>query len=345
MADKTRVQGLLKDITSSMRAEKRRANAIKAAPAENRYKDPIRALAKELHPDYTDVIVANVTDVSPTARQIVFERENHGKFPPFLAGMYATVEMQIGETRTSRPYSISSAPYQARQEDHPSLAITVRNGKPGEGFAANWLYENTRPGDKFRIHVPYGFFYYEPLRDSKNIVALAGGSGITPFYSMAQEIADGKQDTNLTILYGSVSHDDIILEKELKKICNRCFKVRFINVISGEGAELQDGDEKGFISAEIIRKYMGEDPTFFVCGPLAMYNFVAEELKRLGVPQRRIRMETFGAPRNITASAGWVITAGKSQEGPAVGYPGDAGKTYELKVMRGIHEEIGRAHV
>lgn len=340
MAEKIKIKNFLTDVTGSMRVEKRREKAIENAPAENLYNDPIRKLAEELHPASTDVIVTKVEDVSPTARKIIFEKTDGTKFPPFLAGMYVSIEMTIGETKTCRPYSICSAPYQARLAEHPFIAVTVRNGRPGQGFAANYLYSNARPGDHFTVHVPYGFFYYEPLKDSKNIVALAGGSGITPFYSMAEEIAHGRQDSDLTILYGSVSHQDIILEKQLKAIESECSRVRFINVLSGDNAELLPGDEKGFIAADIIRKYMGEDPTFFVCGPLPMYNFVSGELKKLGIPQRRIHMEVFGAPRDITKADGWAITAGRRQQGDPYPYKGNADGTVQLTVVRGIHEDV-----
>ena len=48
-----------------------------------------------------------------------------------------------------------------------------------------------------------------------------GGSGITPFVSMAKEIKNGREDFNLTILYGSVSEDDIVLREEMEA-CAGC---------------------------------------------------------------------------------------------------------------------------
>ena len=57
-----------------------------------------------------------------------------------------------------------------------------------------------------------------------------------------------------------------------------------------------------------------------------MYHFVKGELDKLGVPAKRIRMEVFGAPRDITA---------------AEGYPQDfKPQTFRLHVMRGIQEDI-----
>ncbi len=316
-----KVYGFLKDVTGANRVTEARRKLIESGSPENLYRDHIKAVAQELHPASVEVTVRSVEDVSPTARKITFEACGDTKLPPFQCGQYVSLDLKIGDTLTSRPYSICSAPYEARTGEAPFFAVTVRNGRPDSGFAANWIYENVKAGDRFTAHLPYGQFCYEPLRDSKTVVALAGGSGITPFASMAKEIENGTLDMDLTILYGSVSSKDIILEKELSAIHSP--RVKFINVISGE--EDYPG-EKGFLNRDIIRKYSGADTTYFVCGPLPMYEFVRGELEALGVPARRIRMEVFGAPRDVTKAKGYPrITA----EG-----------TYRLTVLRGLQEDV-----
>lgn len=62
---------------------------------------------------------------------------------------------------------------------------------------------------------PSGDFCYEPVKDAEHVVALAGGSGITPFYSMAQAVADGTDNYALTIFYGARTAEDLIFKKEL----------------------------------------------------------------------------------------------------------------------------------
>ncbi len=321
---KVKVKGFFSDITGQMRADKKRKACIKSGSDKNDYSDPIKELCQKLHPDKTEVSVFSVEEVSPTSKRIVFKPNQGYELPPFQAGQYVSLDLKIGSTITTRPYSICSAPYQARQKEDPFFAITVRKGKPGQGFASNYLYENVKPGDAFIVHFPFGHFYIEPLRDSKNIVALAGGSGVTPFLSMAQEIAHGGIDADLTILLGSVSKSDIVLKKQLEEVAASCSRVRLIHVISGPEEELDEGDERGFLSAEIIRKYMGEDPTFFLCGPLPMYQFALGELGKLGIHKGRIRTEVFGAPRDISQCPG---------------YPKEMlDKTFSLTVVRGINE-------
>ena len=316
-----KVFGFLKDVLGANRVTNARRKLIDSGSPDNIYKDHIKEVANELHPKVTHVVVTKVEDVSPTARRFTFEATEGDKLPPFQAGQYCSLDLKIGDTLTTRPYSISSAPFEARTGEHPFFQLTIRNGKPDSGFAANWIYANVKAGDTFTAHLPFGEFYYEPLRDAKNVVALAGGSGITPFYAMAKEIEHGTLDMNLTILYGSVSTKDIILEQQLNAIHSD--KVKFVNVISGE--EDYEG-EKGFLSRDIIKEYSQPDSTYFVCGPLPMYHFVKGELDALNVPARRIRMEVFGAPRDVTA---------------AEGYPKDfTPKTFKLTVLRGIQEDV-----
>ena len=63
----------------------------------------------------------------------------------------------------------------------------------------------------------------------------------------------------------------------------------------------------GFITAEFMKRILRDvnDKTFYVCGPEEMYTFCLPELLKLNVPQRKIRMEVFGPPKDITAQPGW----------------------------------------
>ncbi len=319
-----KVKGFFKDVTGAFRAMKKRASSIKAGSPNNDYSDPIKNLAEQLHPEFTNVVISKIEDVSPTSKMFTFVPEEGFELPPFQAGQYVSFDFKIGGSVTTRPYSICSAPYQARQGKDSFFAITVRKGKPGQGFVSDYLYEKAKVGDRFVCHLPFGWFYVEPLRDSRNIVALAGGSGITPFYSMALEIAKGKLDASLTILYGSVDRSDIVLGEKLSQIASSCDKVRLINVISGDGP-IQEGDERGYLNSDLIAKYMGEDPTFFVCGPYPMHAYVMGELAKLSIPERRIRSEIFGAPKDIKQ---------------AKGYPLAQKQVFKLTVVRGIKEDI-----
>ena len=57
-------------------------------------------------------------------------------------------------------------------------ALTIKRQQ--DGFASGWILDNWKVGDEITVSGPEGTFCYEPLRDAKHVVGLAGGCGITP---------------------------------------------------------------------------------------------------------------------------------------------------------------------
>ena len=315
-----KVKNFIKDVGGASRVTKKRLQAFASASPALESVDPIGDVSRAWHPGPIELMVTKITPACKTAKTIRFERTDGGKLPFFYAGQYIVLDFKIGESLISRPYSISSAPFEARAE-HPFVEITVRRSK-GDGFICDYVNDELKIGDILTGTMGLGQFYYEPLRDAKHVVALAGGVGITPFASMAKEVVNGTLDIDLTILYGSVSSDDIVMKEELDALDGA--KLHIVHVLSGN--EPGWTGEKGFLTAELIRKYSAEDTSYFICGPQAMYRFLREELTKLAVPERRLRFEVFGQAKDITSYEG---------------YPAEAAEqTYSLSVMRGIHEDI-----
>ncbi|MDO4866833.1 MAG: iron-sulfur cluster-binding domain-containing protein [Clostridia bacterium] len=315
-----KVKGFLKDVGGASRVTKARLEAFESASAAPVREDPIGDVARAWHPGRLRVKVTGVKTASPTAKSFRFVREDGGELPFFYAGQYMVIDFEIGKSVISRPYSISSAPCQARGKDG-FVEITVRRSR-GDGFICDHLNDNVKVGDVFTAQIGLGQFYYEPLRDAKHVVALAGGVGITPFASMAREVAAGRLDMDLTILYGSVASTDIILKDELEALQGD--RVHVVHVLSGDEPDWKG--ERGFLSAELIKKYSAPDTTYFICGPQVMYRFLREELKKLDIPARRVRFEVFGQAKDITTFEGYPMEL--------------KDRTFRLTVRRGIHEDV-----
>lgn len=255
-------------------------------------------IAKLRHPEKQIAKVAEVEDL-PNAKRFKLSLPSPA---PFLAGQYVSVELTIGETHTTRPYAISSSPADVAKGFYE---ITVKRVR--DGFVSDYILDNWKVGDEVVLSAPDGQLYYEPLRDSKHVIGLAGGSGITPFYSMAKAIRDGVSDFELTLLYGCKFESEILYKKELDEIAAACPAFKVVYVLSDEK---NDGFENGFLSADIVTKYApSSDYTLFVCGPAAMYSFVEGEVKKLGLPRRRVRYEAGGTPLVVGhPSATYTIT-------------------------------------
>ena len=280
-------------------------------------------LAKKLHPNVQYAVVAAIADHGDAKSYTLAPDTDKGVegLAYFRAGQYVSIALDIGEAKLNKPYTIRSCPKDAL---NGSYTITVK--RTAKGFASDYILDNWQVGTKVKLSAPLGEFYYQEMRDAKNVIALAGGSGITPFYSMAAAIADGTEDFNLTILYGSRTKDAILLGAELDAIATASAgKVKVVHVLSDEAAE---GCEKGFITAELIQKYApAADYSVYLCGPKAMYKFMDAELPKLGLKGRRIRKELPGEYGDPTADEK---------------YPKDAaGKTYQITVLiRGESQSV-----
>ncbi|MCQ2747876.1 MAG: 2Fe-2S iron-sulfur cluster-binding protein [Mycoplasmoidaceae bacterium] len=123
------------------------------------------------------------------------------------------------------------------------------------------------------------------LRDAKHVVGVAGGSGITPFVSMAEAIADGTEDFNLTIVYGARNAKSLLFKKELDEIAAKCKKVKVVYVLE---------DKQGFITTDIIKANAKGDFSLFVCGPRGLYKAMDKVASDLKLAPRRFRKEVFG---------------------------------------------------
>ena len=282
------------DMLKFKNMSKVREKAIQAAPANEITADyAVNNNAKALHPDYQKLVISRIVDhPAAGAKTFVFESADEKPLAYFRAGQYLSLKLKIAESAVSRPYSISSAPKDALAGRYE---LTVR-ANPG-GFAADRLLEEAKVGDIFYASAPQGNFYYEELRDPKNIVALAGGSGITPFLAMARAIADGTEDFNLTILFGSRTEEQILFRGELAEL-TRNDKINVVHVLSDEE---KPGYEHGFITAELVKKYAPEEYSLFICGPEAMYRFLEGELDKLALPRKNVRRELMGVTKNVAA--------------------------------------------
>ena len=268
------------------RQAKIEAAPAEALPATDSYKP--NQLAKALHPEVQYVKVAQVDEISNDVKTFWLEADTAKgtqSLAWFAAGQYLSVSLEIGTMKMTRPYSLSSSPKEALAGRY---ALTIKRVEGG--LATNYILDNWTVGTEVTVSAPLGVFTYEPLRDAKNIIGIAGGSGITPFRSLAKAITDGDEDAQMILLYGSRSMDDAVFQKEFKELEGPKFKL--VNVLSEETAE---GCESGFITAELIKKYAPEgDYSIFLCGPQAMYDFVDKEIDTLGLRKKFIRHELFG---------------------------------------------------
>ncbi len=259
--------------------------------------DQATFIAKALHPKRQYLVVESIRDMSEDCKTFTLVPDTEKgttSLAYFGAGKYLTVFETINNMPITRAYSISSSPKDSLEGKY-TLTIKLVEG----GLMSRYIFDTWEVGTKVEVSAPAGNFEYQPLRDAETVICVAGGSGITPFVSMANAINDGDEEFNMVLLYGSRNYDNILFREELDALQAKCKKIKVIHVLSDEDKDI-DGAEKGFITAELIKKYAPADKAYsiFLCGPQKMYEFVDKELEKLNLPKKFVRHEMFGEFHN-----------------------------------------------
>ena len=255
-------------------------------------------IVNRLHPEKCNLRISNIIEIAKDVKVFRLVSQN-GYLPPFIAGQYISLSVEIDGIRTSRPYSISSSP---KQRGYYEITVKL----VPDGFVSQYMLNNAKIGDTFEATSPAGYFYYNPLFLGSRLVLIAGGSGITPFMSMLREMCDlGLDDKEIHLIYGCQSEEDALYRDELLRYSSGRKNFTYDLILSSPREDFKG--LTGFIDRKMIMKLVPEwqTSTYFVCGPTAMYKFCVPELKKMGIPQKRIRREVFSSGQRITDESGW----------------------------------------
>ena len=257
----------------------------------------VNKVAAAIHPKIQVLVVEKIEELADDFKCYTLKAEN-GKAAYFRAGQYLAFQIKIGNSLCTRAYSIASSPKDALNGIYK---IAVK--RVADGFVSGYILDNWKKGAMVTAYAPEGTFVYAPLRDAKTVIGIAGGSGITPFLSLAKAIDERTENLNLILLYGARTEKDLAFKDELDRIAlsNGSFKVVYVLSESK-----QKGYEHGFIGADLIKKYApaSADYSVFACGPEAMYNFLAKEVESLGIRRKFVRFEMQGVSKMTAKNAG-----------------------------------------
>ena len=274
------------DMLKFKNLKKNRLNAINNSEIKPYKEYEVNKLADYYHPKKQYLIIKEIVEENKDTKSfyLIPDEEYNDKLAYFKSGSYISLFVNVDNNIVSRAYAISSSPKQALENIY---RITVKRKE--DGYLSNYLLDKAKVGDKLFASEPGGFLTYSSIRDAKNVIAIAGGVGITPFISMAKAINDGIEDFNLTIIYGVNKVSDIIFKNELDNLSSNS-KIKVIYVIRDEEVS---NCEKGFISAEIIKKYAPKDEKYsiFASGPNGMLDYLNSEISKLNIANKYFRIE------------------------------------------------------
>jgi ring-1,2-phenylacetyl-CoA epoxidase subunit PaaE len=211
----------------------------------------------------------------------------------FEQGQSITIKKYLDGEELRRSYSICTAPF----ENQLKVAIKKISGGKFSTYANNIL----QAGDELEVLPPTGKFNtLLKTENSKQYVAFAAGSGITPILSIIKTTLQTELNSSFTLVFGNRSRSSIIFFEELEAIKNKYLqRFNFINVLSREktDATINFGriNTEKLIELTKLINYKTIDE-FFICGPEEMIFSIKDFLLEKGIDKKKIHFELFSSP-------------------------------------------------
>ena len=177
---------------------------------------------RELRPETPDAV--SIAFTVPT------ELADRYRFDP---GQHLTLRTKLADGEVRRSYSICSG------MDDGDLRVVIK--RQDAGLFSNWAHETLKPGDTIEVMTPQGRFGIRPdPSGSRNYLAIAAGSGITPIMSILRSVLAREPNSRFVLLYGNRNARSIIFKRELESLKDRCLgRLSIHHVLSRERQELE----------------------------------------------------------------------------------------------------------
>lgn len=240
--------------------------------------------------------------VRETADAVTLHLEDEAGRPfVFHPGQFLTLVLTIGGREVRRAYSLCVPP-----TNGPRVAVTVK--RVAGGLVSNHLVDHAAVGDRIAVLGPSGSFGVTlDATAQRNVVLVAGGSGITPMLSIAASVLRDEPGSRVTLVYGNRRRADVVFADALAALASlhgERFRLRHVLEEAEPGFEAGRGRLDRTVAAEELRTLALADADCFVCGPEPMREAVRAALvEDLGVDPARVHEERFSSPSQRTRGA------------------------------------------
>ncbi|WP_462381324.1 benzoate 1,2-dioxygenase electron transfer component BenC [Pseudomonas sp. Marseille-QA0892] len=231
-----------------------------------------------------EATLAGVTPYEDAALEVTFNTREGSNPPAFLPGQYVNIEVPgSGQTRA---YSFSSKPGASQ------FSFLIKR-VPG-GLMTGYL-DRAAPGEGVHLTGPLGSFY---LRDVKRpLLLLAGGTGLAPFLSMLEVLAERGCAYPIHMIYGVTRDQDLVLVDRLEAFATRLPNFSFVTCVAEDQSS---HPRKGYVTQHMTPAMLNEgDVDVYLCGPPPMVDAVRRHFREQGVTPASFHYEKF-TPTVIT---------------------------------------------
>lgn len=228
----------------------------------------------KFHPLRVRDVIAETADTGSVVLEIPHELRDAFAY---RAGQFVTLRVTISGERHLRSYSMSSSP-----DVDDDFRVTVKR-VPG-GAVSNWILDHIGPGDVIETTCPAGHFCLGP--DERDIITLAGGSGITPVISLLKSALETTR-RKVRLVYANRDEEAIIFSEALRAL-DRRYPGR-LDVVHHLDVE------HGYVDRTMLLGYLRtvDDADYFICGPEPFMALVEQTLLEHAINPARIHIERF----------------------------------------------------
>ncbi|GAA3664281.1 2Fe-2S iron-sulfur cluster binding domain-containing protein [Nocardioides ginsengisoli] len=202
----------------------------------------------------------------------------------FLPGQYAMLRRPGGEERA---YSMANTPGTGVWQFHIKRV-------PG-GAESGAFVDEIALGDAIEVDGPYGHAHLKAT--GRDVVCIAGGSGLAPMVSIARGLAAAADasERRLDFFYGGRAPRDLCAGEFVTEVADRLAEITLVDVVSDEAPDDWDG-ARGFVHEAVAAAGLTDlvDRDIYVAGPPPMTDAVTRLLVReLKVPVDQIHYDRF----------------------------------------------------
>lgn len=204
--------------------------------------------------------------------------------PPFTPGQFFNLGLKSGEDITRRSYSAASAPGAPLEF---FLSEVKGGGLTPQVFRLN-------EGDAILLDKsPLGFFTLNEVPESKELWAVATGTGLGPFLSMLREGSVLARFGKVIVVHGVRHDDELAYRAELSELREKHAHLVYIPTLSApspsphaEQGRITTLFENGHLEA-IAKTTFGPDSHMLLCGNPQMIEDMSAQLKARGFEKHR----------------------------------------------------------
>jgi NAD(P)H-flavin reductase/hemoglobin-like flavoprotein len=203
----------------------------------------------------------------------------------YLPGQSMAVEVPA-RPRLWRYYSPANAP-------RPDNTIDLHVRQVDGGLVSTALVQLTQPGDVLRLGAPVGDRLTLDPGSRRDILLLAGGTGLAPLKAVAEQLAAEGGSRRTHLFWGVRRSWELYDLPALRELASRGRWLRVVPCVS-HGRFYEEDGEQG-IAVNVALKYGSwAEHDIYICGSPQMVKGSIAALNDAGVPLDRIQHEGFG---------------------------------------------------